>query len=98
MQRVILTVQEESGIERRAWPVTRGVPLPQGAVADCADLWLEDARGRAVTLQSRPLSHWPDGSIKWVLLIFKPMWSDRRFTTCVMAAKPLALCRRIGCK
>ena len=38
MQRLILTVQEESGIERRAWPVTRGVPLPQGAVAECADL------------------------------------------------------------
>ena len=71
MQRLILTVQEESGIERRAWPVTRGVPLPQGAVAECADLWLEDARGRAVTLQSRPLSHWPDGSIKWVLVDFQ---------------------------
>ncbi|MCE2435412.1 MAG: hypothetical protein J4F29_21215, partial [Candidatus Latescibacteria bacterium] len=71
MQRLILTVQEESGIERRAWPVTRGVPLPQGAVAECDDLWLEDARGRAVTLQSRPLSHWPDGSIKWVLVDFQ---------------------------
>ena len=71
MQRLTLTVQEESGIERRAWPVTRGVPLPQGAVADCADLWLEDARGRAVPLQSRPLSHWPDGSIKWALIDFQ---------------------------
>ncbi|MDE2800786.1 MAG: hypothetical protein OXI94_19135, partial [Gemmatimonadota bacterium] len=71
MQRIALTVQEESGIERRAWPVTRGVPLPQGDVAECADLWLEDARGRSVPLQSRSLSHWPDGSIKWVLVDFQ---------------------------
>ena len=41
MQRLTLTVQEESGIERLAWPVTRGVPHLLGALQDAGmDEWL----------------------------------------------------------
>ena len=71
MQRIALTVQEEVGFERRAWPVTRGVPLPRGIAAEPEALWLADAQGEGVSLQSRPLSRWPDGSIKWVLVDFQ---------------------------
>ena len=62
-----LTVREEAGLERRAWPLTRGVPLPQGAVTEPGALRLQDAEDRGVPLQSRALSRWPDGSIMWVL-------------------------------
>ena len=71
MQRIALTVQEEVGFERRAWPVTRGVPLPRGVAAEPEALWLADAQGQGVSLQSHPLSRWPDGSIKWVLVDFQ---------------------------
>ena len=41
MQRLTLTVQEESEIERLAWPVTRGVPHLLGALQDAGmDEWL----------------------------------------------------------
>ena len=66
-----LTVREEAGLERRAWPLTRGVPLPQGAVTEPGALRLQDAEDRGVPLQSRALSRWPDGSIRWVLADFQ---------------------------
>ena len=66
-----LTVREEAGLERRAWPLTRGVPLPPGAVTDPGGLRLQDAQGRGVPLQTRALSRWPDGSVKWVLADFQ---------------------------
>ena len=66
-----LTVREDAGLERRAWPVTRGIPLPRGTAADAEALRLQDPRGRGVPLQGRALSRWPDGSIKWVLVDFQ---------------------------
>ena len=71
MHRIELTIAEGAGIDRGAWPVTRGVPLPPGAVRAPDDLRLEDAQGRAVPLQCRPLCSWPDGSMKWVLVDFQ---------------------------
>ncbi len=70
MHRIQLTIAEDAGIQRHAWPVTRGVPLPQGAASPEA-LQLEDVQGRAVPLQGRSLSNWPDGSIKWFLADFQ---------------------------
>ena len=86
MQRLAaLTVREEAGLERRAWPVTRGVPLPQGAVADSGALRLVDARGREIPLQSRVLSRRPDRSVKWVLADFQadlPAAGETVYTLC----------------
>ena len=80
-----LTVREEAGLERRAWPVTRGIPLPQGTVAEAEALRLQDPRGRGVPLQGRALSRWPDGSIKWVLVDFQaglPASGEAVYTLC----------------
>jgi len=65
-----LVVEEPSGVERRAWPVTSGVPLAEGVVADssCVRLRLD---GKELPLQTETLSRWPDGSIKWLLLDFQ---------------------------
>ncbi len=54
-----------------SWPLTRGVPLPEGAVVNGDELALVDNEGQSVHQQLRPLSRWPDGSLKWVLLDFQ---------------------------
>lgn len=61
---VPLIVEETSGVKRRAWPVTSGVPLAEGVLRDpsCAKLRSDD---RELPLQTEILSRWPDGSIKW---------------------------------
>ena len=66
-----LQVVETAGVERCNWPVTRGVPLPGGAVQDPARLGVEDADCRPVAAQFRVLSRWPDRSLKWVLVDFQ---------------------------
>jgi len=47
---ISLRVCEEEGINRTAWPLTRGVALPEGAVHDAQTLRLECEDGRAVPL------------------------------------------------
>lgn len=53
---------------RRAWPVDRGIPLPEGAVHDLSALRLLDAAGDAVPVQTRELARWRDGSVMFVHL------------------------------
>lgn len=66
---IALKVSETAGITRRKYPLTRGVPLPQGTRLEA--LSLQDAQGREVPLQLRVLGRWPDDSAKWVLLDFQ---------------------------
>ena len=66
---IALKVSETAGITRRKYPLTRGVPLPQGTRLEA--LSLRDAQGREVPLQLRVLGRWPDDSAKWVLLDFQ---------------------------
>ena len=67
---VPLRLEEAAGVARRSWPVTMGVPLARGALADPARAGLRDPAGRPVDLQTRALSRWEDGSVKWLLLDF----------------------------
>jgi len=66
-----LAVEEPSGVQRDGWPVTSGVPLARGALADdkAAALFTED--GKEVPLQTEVLARWPDGSARWLLLDFQ---------------------------
>ena len=43
---IALKVAETEGITRRNYPLTRGVPLPQGAVTGVENLSLQDTQGR----------------------------------------------------
>lgn len=65
---VTLTLQEPAGVARAGAPVRSGVPLPQGLVASKDALALSAAGGPPLPLQTRVLSTWPDGTVRWVLL------------------------------
>lgn len=77
---VPLEVSNWAETARTGEPVTAGVPLPKGAVADVSRLRILDASGVAVPAQFRPLSRWyaekfqgltGTPSVKWVLCDFQ---------------------------
>jgi len=68
---VKLTVAEPSGVERKGWPVTSGIPFAQGALREPEAAALFDAEGRELPLQTEALARWPDGSVRWLLLDFQ---------------------------
>ena len=70
IDKVRLSISETKGIPRQNVPVTRGVPLPKGALRDLDSVWVEDGDGQPVSAQFRTLSRWEDGSLKWVLTDF----------------------------
>ncbi len=69
-QAVELTVNNFSGVDRAAEPVTVGIPLPLGWQSSPAGLHLLDAQGKQVPLQVDVNATWRDGSIMWALLDF----------------------------
>ncbi len=51
-------------------PVTVGIPWPRGVLTEDLVLSLADPSARPAPLQSTPVAHWSDGSVKWLLLDF----------------------------
>ncbi|HEV3024552.1 MAG TPA: hypothetical protein VGX76_18885 [Pirellulales bacterium] len=49
-------------------PLTVGVPWPKGALAKATGLKLTDESGADLPVQAEALSHWSDGSVKWLLV------------------------------
>ncbi len=68
---VELKVVEPEGIPRTAWPVTSGVPFPQGHLASVKNLRLLGPGSTPVPAQFAPLAEWPDGSLRRVLADFQ---------------------------
>lgn len=70
---VPLQIRDSSGVARRDWPVTTGVPLPVGVVQTIGQLRLTDAAGREIPAQFTVLSRYGarDNSLRWVLLDFQ---------------------------
>lgn len=66
---VPLRVRNPHPVAARDWPVTSGIPFPRGVLASAAETrLLRD--GQPVPAQIRATGHWPDGSVKWLLLTF----------------------------
>ncbi|CDI03958.1 conserved hypothetical protein [Candidatus Competibacter denitrificans Run_A_D11] len=63
-------LQERHGFARRKQPVRIGIPLCHGQVFDSAETGVIDHTGSWLPSQARPLSWWPDRSIKWLLVDF----------------------------
>lgn len=61
-------VRETAGLNRSREPVTIGLPCPQGMVHSAADWLLRDDEGRTAPAELEPLSRWPDGSTRWLLV------------------------------
>jgi hypothetical protein len=65
---VAIRVREPTGVPRRREAIRVGVPLGRGQVADAAALALVDELRRPIAWQGKTLAHWPDGSVKWLLV------------------------------
>lgn len=63
---VDIHVEDHSGVKRSSWPVTGGVPLVRGMVSDASKVGLA-----GTDCQTRVLSRWGDGSIRWLLLDYQ---------------------------
>ena len=68
-QTVPLAIRNPHGFPVQGWPVTTGVPFPQGELGNLKHVRLVDDKGE-VPGQVRLLARWPDGSVKWALLTF----------------------------
>src|ERR1700733_14949614 len=67
---VSLTVAEPSGVSRKDWPLTSGIPFARGELKDAAAAALFSSAGKEIPLQTEALAYWPDGSVRWLLLDF----------------------------
>ena len=65
-----LSVHEPTGHDRVRWPIRTGIPLPAGMCVHRRECRLLDPQGQLAAAQLRPLAHWPDGSVKWLLADF----------------------------
>jgi hypothetical protein len=74
----------------RSWPVTAGVPFPPGARPDGADVSLQpDGKGAPpIPVQTRVLSRWSDGSVRWMLLDWQADLSPKQRRYRIAAGKP----------
>ncbi|MDX9980681.1 MAG: hypothetical protein RBU25_11715, partial [Lentisphaeria bacterium] len=66
--RVSLAVAEPGATGRLSWPLTSGVPFPQGVLAEGSQCRILTASGQPQPAQFRELARWPDGSVKWLLV------------------------------
>jgi hypothetical protein len=63
-----LLVHPRSPHARHDEPLTAGVPLPRGRLADHARLAVVDSGGRPCPAAARVLERWSDGTIRWALV------------------------------
>lgn len=61
---------EEHGIVRKKEPVRLGVPFPKNALDNPAFLSMVDSKNHEIPIQTKVLSQWKDGSVKWLLVDF----------------------------
>ena len=70
-EQVSLDVINPSADALSQWPVTCGVPFPQGALDSVGRIRLLAPGGEERPLQTASQARWPDGSVKWALLNFR---------------------------
>jgi hypothetical protein len=86
--RIPIRVEEQHGIERSHDPVRLGVPVPRGQLFDATCVHLKDESGKHLPCQGRALAHWPDASVKWLLLDFIATLGEGESTVFTLAPGP----------
>lgn len=61
-----IQVEDHTGFARKSWPVTGGIPFAKGSVFHKEEVGIAEKGS-----QSRILSRWSDGSIKWLLIDYQ---------------------------
>jgi len=69
--KILIEIEEPSGITRESWPVSTGIPFQKGMVTDSRQIILRDQNNQQIPIQVKPLLFWRDGSIKWMLIHFQ---------------------------
>ncbi len=75
-----LFFEKLSQYDRAAEPVTVSIPFAQGILPDPRQFAIEDGSA-ALPSQQRALAHWPDGSVKWLLVHCQPDLPGNRAKT-----------------
>lgn len=72
-KRIRLTVQEPGGVGRPSWPVTQGVPFPDGELEKGTPVRVADSKGNPLPTQSQCLTTWDKDLkyVKWLLVDFQ---------------------------
>ena len=71
LSKIVLKVENPTTYARRGWPVTSGIPFPQGELISVDNIRILDGQGLEIPSQIGELAMWQDGSIKWVLVDFQ---------------------------
>jgi len=66
----VIRVEEPVGLDRTNWPVGLGFPFARGELKDLSSLAVFSPDGKPLPVQSKLLSRWPDGSIRWAHVLF----------------------------
>ncbi|MBI4115657.1 MAG: glycoside hydrolase family 127 protein, partial [Candidatus Omnitrophica bacterium] len=69
--RIPFIVKNETQGFCKLCPVEGGIPLPMGEVRESSRIRLRNAQGEDLPFQTRVLTRWPDGSLKWLGLHFQ---------------------------
>ncbi len=75
-----LTFEKLSQFDRAAEPVTVSIPFAQGKLTDPDHFTVFDD-DTPIPTQRRALAHWPDGSVKWLLVHAQPDLPGNRAKT-----------------
>jgi len=67
---VPITVRNPHSFPIEDWPITTGIPFPQGELGTPEHVRLV-ASDKEVPSQIRLTARWPDGSVKWLLVTFQ---------------------------
>ena len=85
---VPLTVREPAGVERKAEPVSGGIPLPEGMFKKGQPFALSDG-AKEIPIQVSPLVVDNDGYLRWILLDTQvDLKAGETKTLMLKAAKP----------
>ena len=65
-----IRVEEPTGVERSEWPVNLGFSFVRGDLKDIATLSVTSPDGKLLPVQTKVLSQWDDGTIRWAHVLF----------------------------